>query len=410
MNSMSPRTLLRGILPPLQRSSRKHYVASVIAAIAAAILTIAIEPLFGGKAPLFIFTIAVTLAAAYGGIGPGLLATAISLGIILSILRGDVLVLLHSSWAFFAIVGSAISAVVGKLHSINAALIEAKDQLAASKDQLEATNNELASTNEKLSERTEALARSNEELQRFAYAVAHDLYSPLRTVGALTDLLMGSNAEKLDESSKECGRLVVAGVKRMESMIKGLLNYAAVLDEHVDRVTDCNHVIERVIQDLHYEIETSGALLRCDLLPAVRVNENHVAQVFLNLIGNAVKYKSARKPEIHISAKDHEDDWAFAVSDNGIGFDMRYADEIFGMFKRLHGVDDYAGSGIGLALTKAVIERHGGRIWVESEPGNGSTFFFTMPKGTGASPDALRKPAAGEPTSFRAHSASNSSD
>jgi len=399
--------LVTGILIPFQRSSWKHYFASVIASITAAILTVVIEPFFGGKAPLFFFTIAVTLAAAYGGIGPGLLATAISLGFILSILRGEVLVLLQSSWMLFTLVGIAISAVVGKLHSINAALVQAKDQLAASKNQLEYTNKNLAIANEKLSERTEALANSNEELQRFAHGVAHDLYGPLRTVSALTDLLVARNAEKLDESSKECARLIVNGVQRMRSMIQGLLSYAAVGDEHNDDCpTDCNKVVERVVQDLHYEIETNGALVRSDGLPAVQVNDGHVLQVFLNLIGNAIKYRSARKPEIHISARDQGGDWVFAVKDNGIGFDMQYADEIFGMFKRLHSGEKYDGSGIGLALTKAVIQRHGGTIWVESEPGRGSTFFFTLPKATVKPSDSLRKPAAGEQTPLLAKSTS----
>lgn len=225
---MPPRTFLIGILRPLQRSSWKHYLAAVIAAGTAAVLTVAIEPFFGGKAPLFIFTIAVTLAAAYGGIGPGLLATAVSLGIVLSVLRNDIAVLVRSSSALFAVVAIAISAAMGKLHSINAALAQAKDQLSSSRDQLEATNKHLAIANEKLSERTEALANSNDELQRFAHAVAHDLYGPLRTVGALTDLLVGRNAEKLDESSKECARLIVSGVQRTQAMIKGLLSYAAV--------------------------------------------------------------------------------------------------------------------------------------------------------------------------------------
>lgn len=124
------------------------------------------------------------------------------------------------------------------------------------------------------------------------------------------------------------------------------------------------------------------------------MNEGHVVQVFLNLIGNAVKYRSARKPEIHISARDQGGDWVLAVNDNGIGFDMQYADEIFGMFKRLHGGEKYDGSGIGLALTKAVIQRHGGTIWVESEPGKGSTFFFTLPKAT----DSLSKPVESQRT------------
>jgi two-component system, chemotaxis family, sensor kinase Cph1 len=133
---------------------------------------------------------------------------------------------------------------------------------------------------------------------------------------------------------------------------------------------------------------------KLDPLPAIKVNEAHLVQVFSNLVGNAVKYRNARKPEIHISAREQGNDWIFAVRDNGIGLDMQYADDIFGMFKRLHDSDGYEGNGVGLALCKVVIQRYGGRIWVESEPGKGSTFFFTLPKA--GEQDILRKPPVAE--------------
>jgi chemotaxis family two-component system sensor kinase Cph1 len=158
-----------------------------------------------------------------------------------------------------------------------------------------------------------------------------------------------------------------------------------------------------VLQDLRYEIEASGALVEVDPLPVVRVNQSRLVQVFLNLVGNAVKYRSARKSEIHISAREQGNDWIFAVKDNGIGLDMRYADEIFGMFKRLPNSDVHEGSGVGLALCKAVIQRHHGRIWVESEPGKGSSFFFTLPKV--GEQDILRKPAVAEQSPLRAKKA-----
>ena len=188
----------------------------------------------------------------------------------------------------------------------------------------------------------------------------------------------------------------------MESMIDGLLEYAAAVDSRDDTVLgDCNAVVERVLQDLRYETEASGALVKVDPLPVIRVNESRLVQVFSNLIGNAVKYRSARKPEIHISVKDQGTEWMFTVKDNGIGFDMRYAHEIFGMFKRLPNSDAYEGSGVGLALCKAVIQRHHGRIWVESKPGKGSTFFFTLPK-AGEHDGILRKPAVAEQSTLQA--------
>jgi signal transduction histidine kinase len=377
----------------LQRSDVKRYLVSVLSVITAAILTLAIEPFFDGKAPLFFLTIAVILSAAFGGMGAGLVATTLSVGVVLSVLRNKIfiLVLAHSSLALFAVVGIAISVFIGKLRTMNTALIQARDELRVA--------------NEKLCVRTEALSHSNEELQRFAYGLAHDLHNPLRSIRALTDLLVGRNAEKLDESSKECARMIVDGVKRMDSMIGGLLDYAAAVDSHEDQVvTDCNTVVERVLQDLQYVIETSGTIVNFDPLPAVQVSESHLVQVFSNLIGNAVKYRSGQKPQIHISVGDQGTDWIFAVRDNGIGFDMRYADEIFGMFKRLPNLDRYEGSGVGLALCKAVIQRYHGRIWVESEPGKGSTFFFTVPN-TGEPSDIIGKPTVAGQTPLRANKA-----
>jgi len=139
-------------------------------------------------------------------------------------------------------------------------------------------------------------------------------------------------------------------------------------------------VVEQVLQNLRSLIDAESAVITFDALPVVQANENRLAQVFSNLITNAIKYRSNRKPEIRIFASDNGTEWIFKIADNGIGIDMKYADEVFGLFKRLHSADEYEGSGIGLAICKAVIERHGGRIWMESELGEGSTFFFTIPK------------------------------
>jgi light-regulated signal transduction histidine kinase (bacteriophytochrome) len=345
---------------------------------------------------LFFFTVAVILSAAYGSIGPGLLATALSIGILLSLFPHEIFVLalarssLTLSLMLFAVIGVAVSIVTGTLHKTNATLVRAKHQL------------EIA--NEKLSERTEVLSQANEQLRHFAYALAHDLNTPLRGISALTDLLVQRNAEKLDENSKECAGLIVDKVQRMQSMIKGLLDYAAAVEKPDGRApTDCNAVVKRAIQDLDSVIETSGAQVTFDPLPAVRATESHLVQVFSNLISNAIKYRpSARKPQIRISAREDGANWCFCVSDNGIGLDMKYADEIFGMFKRLHGSGEYEGSGIGLSLCKMVIQRHGGRIWVESELGKGSNFFFTLPKGIEERSENPRKPIVKERAPDRA--------
>jgi light-regulated signal transduction histidine kinase (bacteriophytochrome) len=300
-------------------------------------------------------------------------------GVALLLFRDHVfsLAMSQSSLTLFSAIGVAVALVMGKLRRLNRAL-------TATRDQLEAANRELNAANAALSQQGEMLWHSNEELQRFAYGLAHDLHNPLRSIGALTDLLVRRNAGRLDESSKECARMITDGVKRMDSMIHSLLEYAAAVGGDGDEVDiDCNVVVQRVLQDLRYAMETSGTVVKRDRLPVVCVNEAHLVQVFSNLIANAIKYRGPLKPEIQISAKEQGSDWVFVVKDNGIGLDMQYAKDIFGMFKRLHNSNGYEGSGVGLALCKVIIQRYDGRIWVESLPGRGSTFFFTLPKVAG---------------------------
>jgi len=342
---------------------------SILLVGVATLLTFAIRPVFGGKAPLVFFTIAVVVSAAYGGLWTGVLTTLVSVVMAGWLFQQSIVVLalFQSSLVLFAALGVAISAVIHLLHRANA-------KLAAARAQLELANKEL-------SQRTEALARSNEELQRFAFAVAHDLQAPLRNIATLTALLVRQNASVVDEDSKEYANTIVSSAQRMGSMIKGLLDYAAAAaDTHGWAASNCNAVLEQVVHDLRYLIDAQNAVITFDALPVIQANEGRLAQVFSNLITNAIKYRSNRKPEIHVTATENGTEWVFRVTDNGIGIDMKYADEIFGLFKRLHSSEKYEGTGIGLAVCKAVIERHGGRIWMESEAGKGSTFFFTIPK------------------------------
>jgi histidine kinase len=354
----------------LDRSSLWRYAVAVSSPGAAAGLTAAIEPFFQGKAPLFFFIVATLVSAAFGGLGPGLAATALGLAIVVAFFQPDVLVLsvAHSSLVVFVFLGVGFSLVMGHLRRNNAALVLAKERLE--------------SANEKLSERSKALAQANEELQRFAYALAHDLSTPLRAISTLTELLVDRNLEMLDESSKECAQMIVSRVQRTLSMIKGLLDYAAAGEQPEERtLVDCTDVARRAVDDLDSAIKECGAEITIDPLPSVQATGSHLVQVFSNLIGNALKYRpGVRQPQVQISASERSDDWAFCVRDNGIGLDMQYADEIFGMFRRLHRDDSYPGSGIGLALCRMIVERQGGRIWVESEIGKGCRFFFTIPK------------------------------
>ncbi len=350
--------------PPLRR-----YAVAILSAAAASLATIGVASFLHGKAPLLFFAIAVLVSAAYGGLGPGLLVTALSIAIVELFFHPEMFLLSipHANVILLAILGVGMSAVLGRLHTAHEALKGAK--------------NDLESANQVLAHRTESLAQSNEELQRFAYALAHDLNTPLRGISALTELLVERNAAGLDENSKECAGMIVSGVQRMQSMIKGLLEYAAAVEKPgLQDSIDCNALVRRAIEDLGPAIEESGAQITIDPLPSVPAVEGHLLQVFSNLISNGIKYRpGVRVPHIKISATDANDEWIFCVADNGIGLDMKNASKIFGMFQRLH-EGEYEGNGIGLALCKIVIERHGGRIWVESELGRGARFYFAMPK------------------------------
>ena len=346
-----------------------RYVLSVLLVGVAILLTFAIQPVLGGKTTLIFFGIAVALSAAYGGLWPGLFTTFLSVFVAGLLFQNSIflLALSQSGLVLFALLGGTISAIIHLLHRANADVVAARTQLERA--------------NKQLSQRTDALSRSNEELKQFAYALSHDLQGPLRNVGTLTALLVRRNNEILDKDSKEYAQLIVAGIQRMESMIKGLLDYTTATVDIRDRaVSNSNTVFKQVLHHLRYLIDTEGAVITFDELPIVQANDDRLAQVFSNLITNAIKYRGNRKPEIHVTATEHGTEWIFKVRDNGIGIDMKYADEIFILFKRLHGSEEYDGSGIGLAVCKTVIERFGGEIWVESEPGNGSTFFFTIPK------------------------------
>ncbi len=355
------------------RTPLKRYLVAVACVIAGSMVTLPVEPFFRGRAPLFFFIVAVISAAAYGGLGPGLLATVLGAAIIASFFKLQILVLSinHAGVILFAGLGVAVSVILGRFQKGNAEMRRA--------------NERLESANQKLEERSAALAQANEETQRFAYALAHDLNTPLRGVCALTDLLVERNLDKMDESSRECADMIVKKAQRMQAMIRGLLDYASAVEKPEERtIVDCNVAVGHAIQDLDSAIAECSAQISIAPLPKVRATESHLVQVFSNLISNAIKYRpKVRQPQIQISARERGDDWIFCVSDNGIGLDMKYAEDIFGMFRRLHGEGQYEGSGIGLALCRIVIQRHGGRIWVESEIGKGCRFFFTLPRGQG---------------------------
>jgi signal transduction histidine kinase len=227
----------------------------------------------------------------------------------------------------------------------------------------------------------EDLRRANEDLNQFAFSASHDLQEPLRMIAVYSQLLERRLGPDLKEEHAEYLRHTVQGARRMEALVRDLLAYTetATLDLSECPLLDTNISLAEAISNLTLSIEESGAAIVADLLPFVRVHKVHLAQLFQNLIGNAIKYRSAGRPEIRVEAARDGADWLFSISDNGIGIAPQYLSLIFGVFKRLHTQGDSPGTGIGLAICKKIVDRYGGRIWAESEEGKGSTFRFTFP-------------------------------
>ena len=239
----------------------------------------------------------------------------------------------------------------------------------------------LATLNADLRESNENLARSNEDLERFAFVASHDLQEPLRMITVYTQLLMSKYQAAPDSKTASYVENVVGGARRMRELLSDLLAYTEIgaRAEAPAEPVDLNEVMAKVRQSLKLAIDDSGAVITCDPLPTLNAYESHLIQLFQNLIGNALKYRRDDPPRVHISVSEDAGQITFTVSDNGIGVDPVYHQKIFGAFKRLHG-KKIPGTGIGLAICQRVVERYGGRIWVESKVGEGSKFMFTLPR------------------------------
>lgn len=235
-----------------------------------------------------------------------------------------------------------------------------------------------------LSRYTEQLKKSNQELEQFAYIASHDLQEPLRKVASFCNLLQEEYADKLDDTARGYIRHAVEGAIRMRTLVADLLRYsrAGRTDQRPVPV-DAQIAYKRVIDNLTEAIGDADAIVSADELPPVLADEMHLVQLLQNLVGNALKYRHpSRRCEVFISAKPVGGQWRFAITDNGIGFEPIYADRIFRLFQRLHGRGEYSGTGVGLAICQKIVEGFGGRIWAESIPGNGATFYFTLPMAT----------------------------
>jgi PAS domain S-box-containing protein len=233
---------------------------------------------------------------------------------------------------------------------------------------------------ELLRQQAAELSRSNAELQRFTSVASHDLQEPLRMVTTFMQLVAERCQGKLDSESNEFIGYAVDGATRMRQLISDLLAYSRVASNPEETASvDFNEILHEVLRDLEMMIREKGARITHDAMPAVISVRSQITQLFQNLLTNAIKFSGPDPPQIHVSAQDNGSDWMFSVQDNGIGIRTEYFERIFIMFKRLHDRTQFAGTGIGLAICKRIVERHHGRIWVESTPGSGSTFFFTLP-------------------------------
>jgi len=263
--------------------------------------------------------------------------------------------------------------------SVFVELFKKTEEVKRQADAIRVLNTELE---QRVKERTAELQRSNEELQQFVYVASHDLQEPLRSVANFVQLLAKRYQGKLDAEADQFIGYIVEGAKRMQQLILDLLEYSRVgTREQEFAATDCEEVLKLALTSLQMAIKESGAEVTHNPLPCVLADGVQVRQLLQNLLSNALKFRSQAPPCIHIAAKQDGDQWMFEVQDNGIGIEPQHAERIFVIFERLHTRKEYPGTGIGLAICKKIVERHGGRIWMESQPGKGSTFFFTLPQG-----------------------------
>ncbi len=252
----------------------------------------------------------------------------------------------------------------------------AEAQLKKAHDELEVRVQERTA---ELARANDDLASSNSELEQFAYVASHDLQEPLRMITSFTQLLVSRYRGNLDTDADEFIHFIADGAKRMSSLINDLLEYSRVGTRGRPlSPIDCSTVFELACTNLRVAIEEAGATITSDPLPKVMGDEIQLLQLFQNLIGNAVKFRGEQPVKVHVGVERQKGNWLFRISDNGIGIEPQHVERVFIIFQRLHNRSQYAGTGIGLAICKKIVERHGGRIWVESEPGAGATFCFLL--------------------------------
>jgi light-regulated signal transduction histidine kinase (bacteriophytochrome) len=234
--------------------------------------------------------------------------------------------------------------------------------------------------NEKLVKRSAELEASNKELEQFAYITSHDLQEPLKTISNYTGIIYKKYKDTLDKNTRTYLEFLIQATIRLKTLINDILQYSRIERNVIFEKTDCNQIVKEVLEDLATPITESNAKIEVGTLPVIFCSKD-IKQVFQNLIGNAIKYRNpATEPTVKVRGYPQAGNWLFEVQDNGIGIEKEYHERIFGLFQKLHPKHRYEGSGIGLAICKKVVEIHGGKIWLESEPGKGTTFYFTISK------------------------------
>jgi PAS domain S-box-containing protein len=239
---------------------------------------------------------------------------------------------------------------------------------------------ELKKLNDELKKKAEELAASNRELEQFAYIASHDLQEPLRMVSSFLQLLEKKYKDQLDTAAQQYIDYAVNGADRMKILILDLLQYSRVsTNKEISTETDTREVVSQVLNDLSQKISESNAIIEVGKLPVIIANTTQLTQLFQNLIGNGLKYNTSEVPKMEIGCERKGNYWQFHIRDNGIGIDPKFYQRIFIIFQRLHNKSQFSGTGIGLAICKKIVDRHGGKIWVESQPEQGSVFYFTLP-------------------------------
>ncbi|HYP13640.1 MAG TPA: ATP-binding protein [Bryobacteraceae bacterium] len=353
----------------------------LIAIVSASLLTFAMLRTIGPNAAIgYSFLFAIMAAAWWGGYGPGLLACALSFFVVpyglvpkFNPAKTDL-----NRLALTALVSLLISRVAATRRRAEETLRAANAELEG---RVRERTLELERANTALAEKAAQLERSNASLEQYAYAASHDLQEPLRMVNVYAQLLARRYEGHLDAAGHEYINFITTGSRRMQNLVADLLSYSRVVADSEQFSTEVasHEIVADAVSNCRAGLEGTGATVTYGSLPRVCGNREQILEVFQNMISNALKYGKPGEPvRIQVEAAESGSFWEFSVRDNGIGIDMQYADYIFRLFKRLHG-GELPGTGIGLALCKRVVEQHGGRIWVESSPGQGSTFKFTLP-------------------------------